>query len=359
MKILEIITPTNIGGAENYVVNLSKKLIERGHEVYIITGNNAEFKGMLDNNNLFYDIINTGCKFNFLSISKIVKFIEKYNIDIIHTNLSKANFIGAAAGNITGVKTVATAHGINKKKQYNLSNNVICVSQAVYLNFKSQDFPEEKLHIIYNGIDTDKFNPDNYKKKDIINEELINIGMVSRLSREKGVDIFLNSADLILQKTKNVRFFIAGTGNLKDTLMEQALKLNIDDYVYFIGFIDKNLAVFLNELDILIFPSLKEGLPLSLIEAMSMEKAVIVSKAGGMPEVVEEGKSGYIVDIGDAIAIKDKVFELIEDKNLILKYGIEARKTVLEKFNLELMTDNTIKLFEEILEKKRKEIKLS
>ncbi len=353
MKILEIITSTNIGGAENYVVNLSKKLIEKGHEVYIITGNNEEFKGMLDNNNLSYDIINAGCKFNFLSILKIVKFIEKYNIDIIHTNLSKANFMGAVAGGITRVKTVAVAHGINKKKQYNLSNNVICVSKAVYLNLKSQNFPEEKLHIIYNGIDTDKFNPLNNKKKDIIiNEELINIGMVSRLSHEKGVDIFLNSADLILQKTKNVRFFIAGIGNLKDILMEQALKLDIDDYVYFIGFIDKNIDVFLNELDILIFPSLKEGLPLSLIEAMSMEKAVIVSKAGGMPEVVEEGKNGYIVEIDDAIAIKDKVLELIEDKSLLLKYGIEARKTILEKFNLELMTDNTIKLFKEILEKK-------
>ena len=357
MKILEIITPTNIGGAENYIVNLSKKLIERGHQVYIITGNNEEFKGMLGNNNLSYDIINAGFKFDFFSILKIVKLIKKYNIEIIHTNLSKANFMGAAASSITGVKTIATAHGINKKKQYNLSNNVICVSKAVYLNLKSQNFPEEKLHIIYNGVDTDKFNPDNYQKKDIINEGIISIGMVSRLSREKGVDIFLDSADLILQKTKNVRFFIAGTGNLKDALKEQALKLNIDDYVYFIGFIDKNLAVFFHELDILVFPSLKEGLPLSLIEAMSMEKAVIVSKAGGMPEVVEEGKNGYIVDIGDAIAIKDKVFELIEDKHLILKYGIEARKTVLEKFNLDLMADNTIKLFEEILEIKSDKIK--
>lgn len=365
MKILEIITPTNIGGAENYVVNLSKKLIEKGHEVHIITGNNEEFKEMLTNNKLSYDVINARFKFDFFSILKITKLIKKYNIEIIHTNLSRANFMGAAAGSITGVKSVATAHGINKKRQYNLSKDVICVSKAVYLNLKSQNFPEEKLHVIYSGIDVDKFNPNNYKKKyientdgdlrkkDVSGEDTINIGMVSRLSGEKGVSIFLDSADLILQKTKNVRFFIAGAGKLKDVLMEQTLKLNIDNYVYFIGFIDKNLAVFLNELDILVFPSLKEGLPLSLIEAMSMEKAVIVSKAGGMPEVVENGISGFVVDIGDSIAIKDRVLELIKDKKSIVKYGAEARKTVLEKFNLDLMTDNTIKLFEEILEKNK------
>jgi glycosyltransferase involved in cell wall biosynthesis len=352
MRILEIITPTNIGGAENYVVNLSKKLIEKGHEVHVITGNNEEFKEMLINNELPYDVINAKFKFDFFSIFKITKLIKKYKIDIIHTHLSKANFMGAAAGSITNVKSVATAHGINKKRQYNLSNEIICVSKAVYLNLKSQHFPEEKLHVIHNGVDADKFNPDNYKKKDIINEEIINIGMVSRLSGEKGVNIFLDSADLILQETKNVKFFIAGTGKLKDVLMEQTLKLNIDNYVYFIGFIDKNLAVFLNELDILVFPSLKEGLPLSLIEAMSMEKAVIVSKAGGMPEVVENGNNGYIVNIGDMAAIKDRVLELIKDKKLIVKCGIEARKTVLEKFNLDLMTDNTIKLFKEILERK-------
>jgi glycosyltransferase involved in cell wall biosynthesis len=104
--------------------------------------------------------------------------------------------------------------------------------------------------------------------------------------------------------------------------------------VYFIGFIDKNLPVFLNELDILIFPSLKEGLSLSLIEAMSMEKAVIVSKAGGMPEVVEEGKNGYIVDIGDAIAIKDKVLELIEDKNFSGRLFFDRSK-ILKFFSCE------------------------
>lgn len=350
MRILEIISPSNIGGAENYVVNISKKLKEKKHEVFIITSNNEAFKDFLKKNGLSFYISDMFFKFDILSILKISHFAKKHKIDIIHTHLSKANVIGALAGRISNIKTVSTCHGLNKKNQYIFSDKTICVSKAVFKYLASQGIKEDRLCLIYNGIDINKFNPEDYKKKDILNNSIdLNIGMVSRLSSEKGANYFIEAAAYILKNIQNVRFFIAGIGELKEKLIEQSKKLGIDSRVYFVGFIEEKLSSFLNELDIVIFPSLKEGLPLSLLEAMAMKKCVIVSKAGGMPEVVEDGKNGFIVDIGNAMDIKDAVIKLNNDKGLILAIGEKAKKTVINNFTLDLMADNIEKLFKDMI----------
>jgi glycosyltransferase involved in cell wall biosynthesis len=350
MRILEIISPSNIGGAENYVVNLSKKLIGKNHEVFIITSNNEAFKDFLKKNGLSFYISDMFFKFDILSILKIAHFVKKHKIDIIHTHLSKANVIGALAGRISNIKSVSTAHGINKKGQYIYSDKVICVSKAVVQNLASQGVKEDRLCLIYGGIDINKFNSEDYIKRDILNNDIdLNIGMVSRLSREKGVNYFIEAAAYILENIQNIKFFIAGIGELKEKLIEQSKKLGIDSRVYFVGFVEEKLASFLNELDILIFPSIKEGLGLSLLEAMAMKKCVIVSKAGGMPEVVEDEKNGFIVDIGNVMAIKDTVIKLNNDRELITAIGEEAKKTVINNFTLDLMTDNIEKLFGEMI----------
>ncbi len=353
MKILQVISSSNIGGAENYVVNLSKKLMERGHEVFIIASNNKSFKEFLKKNGLAYITVNMVVKFNLLSILKIAAFARKNGIDIIHTNLSKANFMGAIAAKIINIPSISTAHGLNKKTQYIFSDKIICVSRAVMDNLVSQGMNSEKLFKIYNGIDIKKFDPDNLKQKDILNNDVdLNIGIIARLSPEKGVNFFIAAAVLILKETNKIKFFVAGTGKQKDELIGLSKDLGIESFVHFLGFVEEKMTSFLNELDILIFPSIKEGMPLSLLEVMAMKKAVIVSKAGGMPEVVEDGKNGFVVDIGDTIAIKNAVMRFLEDRQLVLKMGEEARKTILGNFTVDLMTSNVEKLYERTIDKR-------
>ncbi|MDA8304111.1 MAG: glycosyltransferase family 4 protein [Deltaproteobacteria bacterium] len=362
MRILEFITPSNIGGAENYLVNLSKKLKEKGHEVYILSSNPRNRKNpdlsvaeFLSKSGLPFKLMNIGFKYSPLAILKVLYFSKKNNIEIIHTHLSKANIIGAVVSKILRLKSAATAHGLNKKSQYKYVGHIICVSNAVKENLLSQGISEEKLHVIYNGIDIDKFNPnaEGLHKKGLNaafkNEAGFNVGIIARLSYEKGVDFFLEAARLTLNKIPDSKFFIAGNGFLKDELIKKADSLGIGNSVYFLGFVGDNLVSFINELDAVVFPSLKEGLPLSLIESMSMEKVVIVSDAGGMPEVVEDGKNGFIVKSGDIEGIYQKIVFVYNNKTIMEKMGVEARKTVTEKFNTDIMADKTEDLFKTIL----------
>jgi glycosyltransferase involved in cell wall biosynthesis len=354
MKILEFITPSNIGGAENYVVNLSKKFIEKGHEVHILSSSAKNDKNpylsvsqFLNKSGLPFKIINVSFKYSPASILRIAYFIKKNKFDIIHTNLSKANFIGAYAAKIAGIKSISTAHGLNKKTQYENSDYVICVSEAVRKNLLSQGMDGKKLGVIYSGIDSGIFNP--YaegmpKRKDI--GGTFNVGIIARLSPEKGVDLFLEAAKFVLAKIPEARFFIAGSGVLKDELFKKASDAGIDNSVYFLGFIGGNsLLSFLSELDAVVFPSLKEALSLSLLECMAMENTVIISDAGGMPEVVTDGKNGFIVKKGDINAIYQKLVFVYNNKAALSEMRKEARKTVIEKFGIESCADKTLDLF--------------
>lgn len=368
MRILEFITPSNIGGAENYLVNLSKKLKEKGHDVYILSSNPQNRKNpdlsvaeFLSKSGLPFKLVNIGFKYSPLAVLKVLYFSKKNNIEIIHTHLSKANVIGAIVSKILRLKSVATAHGLNKKSQYKYVGHIICVSNAVKENLLSQGVSEKRLHVIYNGIDAGRFNPDAeglHKRSlerssegdlTLKNNERFNVGIIARLSYEKGVDLFLEAARSALNKIPDLKFFIAGNGVLKDELIKRADNLGIGNSVYFLGFIGDNLISFINELDVVVFPSLKEGLPLALIESMSMEKIVIVSNAGGMPEVVQDGKNGFVVKKGDIDGIYQKLIFVYNNKTIIGKIGKEARKTVMEKFNTDIMANKTEDLFKIIL----------
>ena len=363
MKILEFITPSNIGGAENYIANLSKKFVEKGHEVYILSsmtenGKNSvlSISQFLNKSGLPFKIIYAGFKYNPLTILRIAYFIKKNKFDIIHTHLSRANFIGALAAKIAGIKSVSTAHGLNRKSQYKYADYVICVSNAVRENLISQGMDAGKLSVIYNGIDTQKFNPEAEGLSKKIDRSAagsdetgggksFNVGIIARFSREKGVDLFLDAAKSVLAEIPEAKFFIAGTGVLKDGLIKKANDLSIYNSTYFLGFVGSNLVSFLNELDAVVFPSLKEGLPLALLESMAMENIVITSDAGGMPEVVIDGKNGFVTKRGDINAIYQKLVFVYNNKYAVKEIAKEARKTIVEKFNISDCADKTLDLF--------------
>ncbi len=362
MKILEFITTSNIGGAENYVVNLSKKFAEKGHEIFILSsagekGKNSElsvFK-FLQNSGAPFKIMAMGFKYNPLTILRIAYFIKKNKFDIIHTHLSKANFVGALAAKLAGIKSVSTAHGLNKKSQYKYSDYVICISNAVRENLIVQGMNGGKLGVIYNGIDTEKFNPEAEglpKKKDASASgseagggKSFSVGMLARLSREKGVELLLDAAKFVLLEIPEAKFFIAGAGLLKDELIKKAKDLDIYNSVYFVGFVGSNLVSFLKELDAVVFPSLKEGLSLALLESMAMENIVIVSDVGGMPEVVADGKNGFIIKSGDINAVYQKLVFVYNNRDALKEIAKEARKTIIEKFNIKDCADKTLDLF--------------
>ncbi|MDD3654735.1 MAG: glycosyltransferase family 4 protein [Desulfotomaculaceae bacterium] len=290
--------------------------------------------------------------------------VKKYRIDIVHTH---ASFSGRLAAKAAGVRRIVyTKHrmdweaprGLLKKQALALLNNftyhrVIAVSQAVKGDLLHSGVPEDRIALIYNGIDVKRFReqarrgaPDprlkNGKKRRIV-------GIVGRLEPEKGHRFFLEAAAAILKQRKDVFFIVVGTGSLAGELAGLARHLGISEHVLFTGYQD-NIAAFIAMMDVLVIPSLTEAFGIVMLEAMCLAKPCVASAVGGLVEIAGgDGRTALLIPPGDAAAIAAKVNFLLERPDLIKAMGLRAVREVEEKFTAEKMTGKTTKLYYELL----------
>ncbi len=162
----------------------------------------------------------------------------------------------------------------------------------------------------------------------------------------KGQKYLVEAAALLRDRGLDFRVAIAGKGELQDQLMGLVRKLDLDDYVEFTGFVE-NMKSFYAGLDVFCLPSLWEGFGYALVEAMTMEKPVVGFDISSNPEVVEDGKTGILVEPGNVQELADALEKMILDRKLREGMGAAGRKRVLENFDTPLVLDRLIDLIEE------------
>ena len=221
------------------------------------------------------------------------------------------------------------------------ANEIIAVSESVkrHIILKQRIGPK-KVSVIHNGIDVDKYTGDGNSKEAKKNFGLHNdpvvVGVVGRLDKQKGIAFFLRAASEVLKVEKHVQFLIVGEGPQRQELEKLSRKLGISGYVVFLGFIE-DVPQIMSLIDIFVLPSLWEGLPISLLEAMAARKPVIATGVGGIPEVLADEVSGLLVPPKDTKALTKAILELLKDTAKREAMGEKARQRVAESFNIERM----------------------
>jgi len=245
-------------------------------------------------------------------------------------------------------------HSLDESILFKKAYKIIAVSNELKEDLKKQHkIPDGKLITIPNGIDTDKFRPldaEDLRKRYNLTDERV-ILSVGTINKQKGAHLLLEILPEVLKENKNIKLFIVGTGHCLNDLKKAAVKLNISENVVFTGNIPNcELPKYYNIAHIFVMPTPRlEGLPLTLAEAMACEKPVIVSQIGGIPTVVENNKDGVLVEPGDLRELKEKILKVLSSKELAKRLGKNARKKVIERFSLDRMIDETIKVYEEAL----------
>jgi glycosyltransferase involved in cell wall biosynthesis len=174
------------------------------------------------------------------------------------------------------------------------------------------------------------------------------VGIVARLSQEKGHKVLINAFKQVSQKL-NAKLLIIGDGPLKETLMQQVQDLQIQDRVLFLGF-RKDIPQLLAMIDLFVLSSFTEGISLTLLEAMASGKPVVATMVGGNPEVVVNRKTGYLVPAGDATSMAEMMISLLGDHQKRQEMGIAGRERVIEYFSMENMNAGYTKLYMTIKE---------
>jgi len=353
---MHVVLSLNSGGLENVVFNLAANVDRKTFDVSVCCID--EF-GILENKFKKLDINLVLLKrkkggTDWLLCQKLAKLLKEQKVDILHTHNFAPNLYGAIAGRLSYTpKIIATYHNKRFFEDLNIKRlivfkmlyymnhvNVFVSEDAKYLAIKTSKISPNRITVIHNGVDINKFSLEK-KKKDLLNELNINdgefvIGTISRLSKEKNLATLLRLYRNILTRYNKCKLLIIGDGPEKEELIKKAFDLRIISKTIFTGY-REDIPELLNIMDLFIMTSLTEGISLTLLEAMSARKAVIATMVGGNKEIITDGHSGILVKIKDIDTIVDKVIDLINDKEKRNIFTFNARRKVIQEFSLEKM----------------------
>lgn len=350
MNILFVNSTVAWGGVKTWMLEYGSKLAERGHRV-IVCANRREKGGFVEacrEKGLTAYSMKFGVDLSPWTILWFMRLMRAEGIDIVITNVEKDVRTAGIAARLTGrkvIQRVGLVSDLKDRLKVRLSQRFIVDRMIVPCHYmkegllKKLDWLDpDKIAVIHNGKDLRKHQPGKYdgeiRKELGIPDDKILIGVTSQLRDTKGHSFLLDAFVLLKARFPNIRLIIAGRGPLHDELKGKAEKLGIGDSVFFLGH-RNDINKVIDSFDIAVLPSLDEGFPNTVVEYMAMGKPVVATNVGGIPELVLDGETGFLVQPGDAEGLADALERLIKEKDMRERMGISGRKRVEDFFDIE------------------------
>lgn len=358
-RVLLVVPRLNLGGAETYVAMAARGLKARGYEVFTASGGGK----------IAADLEKEGIKHSFVPIRLnaalaawlLARLVRKYSIDIVHANSAAAGIAAVRLKDkFPSLKVVYTAHGVfgyaPKERAIGKADKIIGVSHFVTDYAAERGFAKEKLTTIYNGVDTEKFKPNDdeahkmsLRQKYNIPKRDFTVALVGRIANltHKGHEDMLEIMEMAREDKRNWQLIYIGKGKAEARLKLLVKKRGLSDYISFIGQID-DVENVLDMADAIALPSKIETFGLVLAEAMAKEKPVVSYITGGTPEVLGGEDTGFLIEYNNRRAMYEKLAVLADDKELGKKMGKAGRRRVIENFSCKNMLDKIEAVYNEV-----------
>jgi len=364
IKILHIDTEMGWRGGQQQAVYLFEGLIRRGFETVFVCRPDSELSGYFKNKELPHIEIPMRNELDMFSACRIASYARKNGFNILHLHSAHAHTIGLLVKlfyrklKLIGVRRVdfKIKKNIFSRFKYNSSliNMIVCISSEIKKIMLECGVNEDKLTVIHSGVDINKF--DNIETDTLLREKYgiakdsIIIGTVAALVGHKDYPNLIKAAAIVTDKAKQAVFIAVGEGKNENEIKQIHSNLKLGNKFIFAGY-QKEVGKYLKAFDIFVLASKKEGLGTSVLDAQSIGLPVIAAKAGGIPEMIENGVNGILVDKQNHEELANAILELVHDpekRNLIGKNG----KETVSKFSIENTVEKNINLYKELLEVK-------
>ncbi len=360
-KVMHITHSLAMGGLQQVLYNLCRHTDRSAFEVSVVAlkelGLFAEKLAKLDIEVILVPQVK---KVDYFAFVKLARIIREMKIDIIHTHNTQSFIDGTLAALLAGVKTIVhTDHSrpFPDKKRYMVAerilslfaHKIIGVSDSVVKNLMHYErIAPDKMLTIHNGIDASEYdiNVDRVKKRRELGLDDISpvLGISSRLSYVKGIVYLLKAMCDIRKVYNNISLLIIGDGPQKEELEKLTIVFGLQKHVHFLGEMDK-IQPILKLFDIFVLPSLSEGMPICLLEAMASGCPIVTTNVGGIPEMIENGKNGFLVRPADSKALSNAILYLLEHEQVRQQLVIEGKRVVRERFSALKMTKTYEQLY--------------
>jgi len=369
-KIAFFITDLDFGGAEQVLFDLCQGLKEKFHICVFTLKGKGHFARMIEELGIPVKSYELKSAKGLLYFSRFIYILfraildlRKFQPDIIQGILFQGNFVARIAGKLSGNKIIlCSLHTFDRGRIKFLIEKFsswmvykyIVVSDALK-GFCIKEFciPDEKIIVIRNGIKITRGNSDLKEIRDKLgmSPESTIIGTISRLHSEKGIDILLRAFKHLAKDFPDSELVIIGDGPERARLLASAEKLDIKHRTHFTGFLpepEKYLLVF----DLFVLPSRIEAMPVALMQAMANGKAIVATKVGGIPELLEDNQQGLLVPAEDEFMLTRAISRLLHDPELAKRLGENARAKAEQEFGLEKMIADYKKLYLDLMGEK-------
>ena len=340
MTILEYITPSRMGGAEEYFLRLIVNLSRQGHRVVVVTKRDCQLREAVQtlthNENIELHGWKTSGKFDPKTLLKLRRLIRTDRIDLVHTHLTTASWLGAMAGRLSGVPTVAHIHGADSKTWFQRADYLIAVAEGVKKHLVEQGIDGSRVPVLYYGIDLEKYaaplpTPE-AKARLGLAPDTKTVGIIGSLIPRKGHRHLLNALKKIEPSVGEVHAIFAGEGAEEAALRQQTQALGLEGRVHFLGF-RTDAADIMAACDGVALPSYKEGLSIAMMEAMALARPVLVTNVAGMPELVQHQKTGWMTSPGDEDELARALGQLFCEPETTHRMALTGRDFVVENFD--------------------------
>lgn len=364
VKVLQLISSGGYYGAENMLLNLCASQKDTGCQnslvlFYNVHAPNVEFYERARRYGLSVRMVHCRGRADWRAVRQIEECIQEDGIELLHTHGYKADLYGYIAARRSGKPIVATCHnwlgGTAALGIYNHLDRMVlkkfnalaAVSDSVAQRLLDSGAPAKKIRTIANGIDVQAFKR-GYPLPALNSDGSKVIGMVARLDLQKGFEYLLRAARDLCVAFPALKVVIVGDGPDRKPIEDMITRFGLLSNVILVGQHSDMPGIYA-ALDVFVLPSLNEGLPMTILEAMAASKPVIATRVGAIPSVIKDGETGLLLEPGDAHGLRSAVARLLSQPDLCRRIGAAAYNWVSRNYTSEAMALKYRQMYDEVL----------
>lgn len=362
-RVLQVVEGLNLGGAETKLLELIAHMDRDRFETTVCSlGLGDRIREAVEAMDVSFVTLARRSRFDLGMVFRIADLIREKQIDVVMTTLFYADVVGALAGRLARAKaifsweTISAPEWLLKRRLWTYRfairycERVVSVSDATakWL-IEKRGVPSDKVMVIPYGVNLEKYkqNPNPELKAQLqLPPDALVVGVVARLHPQKGHRYLIEAAGRIVKQVPNVKFVLVGDGELRGELENMVATKGLSDTFLFLGF-RNDVNELLRTFDLFVLPSLYEGLPNVILEAMATGLPVVATAVDGSPELILDDVTGFLVPPKEIDALGDKICYLLKNPELAREFGRRGRQRVEEHFSLEQQVKSFQNLYEQ------------
>jgi len=363
MRILHTESSLGMGGQEYRVLQEAQGMEKRGHRVVVAAPHGSQLAILAEQRGLQVKTTSSGNRGWIALVPSYLRILKQDEIDVVNTHGSLDSWTASIAGRISSRRPiiVRTRHKStpvlptwrHRLLYGSLPHVVTTTGEAVRQGLITRNrLSPSRVISIPTGVDLERFHPqapDAFLRKSLgLGSQGPLVGAVTFLRPEKGMDVLIEAVRWLKKRFSTLECVIIGDGGEKAALSDRIRVLGLEHSVHLVGF-RQDVPALLAILDVVVIPSFEEGIPQSLTQALAMERPVVASAVGGVPEVVQDGVSGLLVPPRDPVILAEKIACLLHDPMAATCMGKVGRQVIQERYSMEQMLTQTEMVYRRLM----------